>query len=228
MFDRIAGHYDLMNSVMSAGLHHRWRARAAELTALAPGDRALDVCCGTGDLALQLKRRVGSRGKVVGVDFAEQMLQLARSKATREGVTIDYRHANALELPFADESFDASTAGFGVRNLVDLEHGLAEMARVVRPGGRVVVLEITTPTRPPLSWFYRLWFDRIVPILGTLAGDSDAYRYLPASVRDFPPAPELAELMHRVGLRDIRYLLLAGGIVAIHAASVARESEETP
>jgi demethylmenaquinone methyltransferase / 2-methoxy-6-polyprenyl-1,4-benzoquinol methylase len=227
MFDRIADRYDLMNSVMSAGLHHRWRRRATELAALEPGDRALDVCCGTGDLALELKRRVGEQGEVLGVDFSEPMLELARQKSAEAGLAVEYRNGNALELPFADGTFAAATVGFGVRNVVDLERGLSEMARVVAPGGRVVVLEITTPTRPPLSWFYRLWFDRLVPLLGSVAGDHDAYTYLPASVRRFPPAPELAELMHRAGLRDIRYLLLAGGIVAIHAGSVAGAPEET-
>jgi demethylmenaquinone methyltransferase / 2-methoxy-6-polyprenyl-1,4-benzoquinol methylase len=221
MFDRIADRYDLMNSVMSAGLHHRWRARAVDRCRLEPGDSALDVCCGTGDLALELKRRVGAAGQVTALDFSEPMLELARLKSEQAGLPVDYLHGNALELPFADASFAAATVGFGVRNLVDLERGLSEMARVVRPGGQVVVLEITTPTRPPLSWFYRAWFDRIVPLLGSVAGDHDAYSYLPESVRRFPPAPDLAELMHRVGLREIRYLLLAGGIVAIHSGERA-------
>ncbi len=221
MFDRIADRYDLMNSVMSAGLHHRWRARAVDRCHLEPGDSTLDVCCGTGDLALELKRRVGGSGQVTALDFSEPMLELARRKSEQAGLAVDYRHGNALELPFADGSFAAATVGFGVRNLVDLERGLSEMARVVRPGGQVVVLEITTPTRPPLSWFYRAWFDRIVPLLGSVAGDHDAYSYLPESVRRFPPAPDLAELMHQVGLREIRYLLLAGGIVAIHSGERA-------
>ena len=221
MFDRIAGRYDLMNSVMSAGLHHRWRSRAVGLTGLVPGQRALDVCCGTGDLALELKRRVGVQGSVVGLDFSEPMLELAREKSAQTGLDVAYRHGNALELPFEDGAFDAATVGFGVRNLVDLRSGIAEMARVVRVGGRVVILEITTPQRPPLSWFYRVWFDRIVPMLGTVAGDRDAYTYLPQSVRRFPPAPKLAELMHEVGLRQVRYLLLAGGIVAVHSGTVA-------
>jgi demethylmenaquinone methyltransferase / 2-methoxy-6-polyprenyl-1,4-benzoquinol methylase len=154
---------------------------------------------------------------VTALDFSEPMLELARRKSEQAGLAVDYQHGNALELPFADGSFAAATVGFGVRNLVDLERGLSEMARVVRHGGQVVVLEITTPTRPPLSWFYRAWFDRIVPLLGSVAGDHDAYSYLPESVRRFPPAQDLAELMHRVGLREIRYLLLAGGIVAIHS-----------
>jgi demethylmenaquinone methyltransferase / 2-methoxy-6-polyprenyl-1,4-benzoquinol methylase len=220
MFDRIAGRYDLMNSVMSAGLHHRWRKRAVDLARLGPRHSALDVCCGTGDLALELKRRVGESGNVVGVDFSEPMLDLARAKARDRGVDVDYRQANALSLPFDDSRFDAVTVGFGVRNLVDLPGGIAEMARVARPGGRVVILEITTPARPPLSWFYSIWFDRLVPLFGRIAGQREAYSYLPASVRRFPPAPALAGLMRDAGLEDVTYVTLAGGIVAIHAGRV--------
>jgi demethylmenaquinone methyltransferase / 2-methoxy-6-polyprenyl-1,4-benzoquinol methylase len=221
MFDRIAGRYDLMNTAMSAGLHHRWRRRAADLARLGPGRRALDVCCGTGDLALELKQRVGASGEVVGLDFSEPMLERAREKSRRFGVDVAYRHGNALALPFENGTFDAATVGFGVRNLVDLPRGIAEMARVVRPGGRVVLLEITAPRRPPLSWFYSLWFFRLVPLLGAVAGQRDAYSYLPESVRGFPAAPALAKLMQDLGLREISYLLLAGGIVAVHAATVA-------
>jgi demethylmenaquinone methyltransferase/2-methoxy-6-polyprenyl-1,4-benzoquinol methylase len=220
MFDRIAGRYDLMNSVMSAGLHHRWRKRAADLTHLATGDSALDVCCGTGDLALELKRRVGVRGKVIGVDFSPPMLELARAKSARTGIDVEYRQGNALDLGFDDASFDATTVGFGVRNLVELAGGIGEMVRVTRSGGRVVILEITTPARPPLSWFYSVWFDRLVPVFGRVAGERDAYTYLPDSVRRFPAAPALAQLMRDVGLADVTYATLAGGIVAIHAGTV--------
>ena len=220
LFDRIAGRYDLMNSVMSAGLHHRWRSRAADLARLRPGDSALDVCCGTGDLALELKRRVGESGSVVGVDFAPRMLELAREKAGREHRTVVFEHGNALELAYPDGGFDAATVGFGIRNLADVRGGIREMARVVRPGGRVVVLEITTPRKPPLSWFYAVWFDRLVPLLGAAAGDRDAYSYLPDSVRRFPPARDLAEIMREAGLVEIRYLILAGGIIAIHVGNV--------
>jgi len=228
MFDRIARVYDRMNSVMTAGMHHRWRARAADLAELKPGARALDVACGTGDLALELAGRVGPGGEVVACDFSEQMLALAREKAAafddtvaaaRAPVRVEW--ANALELPYRDDEFAAATVGFGARNFSDLERGLSEMARVVRPGGRVVVLEITTPTRPPLSTFYRVWFDRIVPALGRVAGDSDAYAYLPSSVRRFPGPRELAATMERCGLRSIRYVLTAGGIIAIHVGEVA-------
>jgi len=214
MFDRIARVYDLMNSVMTVGMHHRWRRRTADLAAVGPGERALDVATGTGDLALELR----SRGaEVVGMDFSERMLELAREKAP----DIRFEGGNALELSYADGEFDAATVGFGARNFSDLHRGLAEMARVVRPGGRVVVLEITTPERPPLSWFFRLWFDRLVPLLGRLAGDPEAYSYLPSSVRRFPGARPLAAEMAAVGLVRIRYVVTAGGIIAIHAGEVA-------
>ncbi|MGZ4326350.1 MAG: ubiquinone/menaquinone biosynthesis methyltransferase, partial [Solirubrobacteraceae bacterium] len=174
MFDRIAGLYDRMNTVMTAGLHHQWRRRAADMAALSPGGRALDVATGTGDLALELAERVGPGGEVVATDFSERMLELARAKASERahngGSRVVIQPANALELPFADGEFDAATVGFGARNFSDLEQGLREMARVVQPGGTVVVLEITTPQRPPLSLFFELWFDHIVPALGRLAG----------------------------------------------------------
>jgi demethylmenaquinone methyltransferase/2-methoxy-6-polyprenyl-1,4-benzoquinol methylase len=220
MFDRISGVYDRMNRVMSAGLDARWRARAADLAVLAPGDRALDVATGTGDLALELARRVGPGGEVVGCDFSEAMLSRARTKAARAGAPVRFEWANALALPYEAVSFDAATAGFGARNFADLGRGLAEMARVVRPGGRVVVLEITTPRRPPLSWFHALWFDRAVPALGRLAGDEDAYAYLPHSVKRFPCPRELAAVMSGCGLTDVRWVITAGGIIAIHVGTV--------
>jgi demethylmenaquinone methyltransferase/2-methoxy-6-polyprenyl-1,4-benzoquinol methylase len=218
MFDRIAGVYDLMNRVMTVGLDERWRERAADLASLRTGDRVLDVATGTGDLAIALKRRVGAGGEVVGSDFSEGMLELARAKAPDVG----FDWGNALDLPYADDSFDAATVGFGARNFADLPRGLTEMARVVRPGGRIVVLELTTPERPPLSWFFRLWFDRVVPVLGRVAGDPDAYSYLPDSVRRFPNARGLAAAMTAVGLVRVRWLVTAGGIIAIHSGEVER------
>ncbi len=215
MFDRIAGFYDVMNSVMTAGLHHRWRARAADLAALQPGGRALDVACGTGDLAIELARRVGPAGEVIGSDFSEEMLARARAKAPGRR----WEWGNALELPYDDGAFDASTVGFGARNFSDLDRGLAEMARVVRPGGRVVILEITTPHRPPLSTFYSVWFDRIVPLIGRLTGEDEAYTYLPSSVKRFPGPEGLAAAMARAGLREIRWILTAGGIIALHVGT---------
>jgi demethylmenaquinone methyltransferase / 2-methoxy-6-polyprenyl-1,4-benzoquinol methylase len=243
MFDRIAGVYDPLNTAMTAGLHHRWRARAADLALVGPGSRVLDVATGTGDLAIELAGRVTPGGEVVGSDFAEGMLDRARAKVASRasaGVTPRFEWADAMALPYDDDRFDAATVGFGARNFGDLGRGLAEMTRVVRPGGRVVVLEITTPTRLPLSLFYRLWFDRIVPALGLLTGAwvrlsarlrdapadtaiADAYAYLPNSVKRFPGPDMLAGEMERAGLSEISYVITAGGIVAIHAGTVPGE-----
>lgn len=247
MFDRISGVYDLMNTAMTAGLHHRWRERAADLARVGPGSRVLDVATGTGDLALELAGRVAPGGEIVGSDFAEGMLERARVKARAAppaGAQVSFEWADALHLPYPDASFDAATVGFGARNFSDLGAGLAEMRRVVRPGGRVVVLEITTPTRPPLSFFYRVWFDRLVPLLGALAGRAsrapsrgsgegsggiaDAYTYLPNSVKRFPGPRELAAELDAAGLTEIGYVLLAGGIVAIHAGTVPAPPPEVP
>jgi demethylmenaquinone methyltransferase/2-methoxy-6-polyprenyl-1,4-benzoquinol methylase len=223
MFDRIAGVYDLMNRVMTAGLDSSWRARTVERAALAPGDTALDVCCGTGDLAVELAGAVGPSGRVDACDFSERMLELAREKQAElraEGsgrAPIEFRWADALELPYEDDAYDAVTVGFGARNLADLDRGLGEMSRVLHPGGRLVVLEITQPQRPPLSTFFSLWFERVVPLLGTLAGDRDAYSYLPDSVRSFPSPERLGAMMDENGLTDVRWLVLAGGIIAIHS-----------
>ena len=220
MFDRIAGVYDVMNTAMTAGLHHRWRERAADRAELEPGDVALDACCGTGDLAFELARRVGPSGRVIGSDFSERMLDLARRKAEgREVAATRFEWGDALELTYDDATFDAVTVGFGVRNLADLDRGVGELARVLKPGGRLVILEITTPRRPPLSLFFSLWFDRLVPLLGTLAGDREAYSYLPESVKRFPPPEGLALIMDRAGLERIRYTVLAGGIIAIHSGA---------
>ena len=212
MFDRIARVYDRMNSVMTAGMHHRWRERAVDLARVGPGSSALDVATGTGDLAIELARRGAD---VTGMDFSPGMLELAREKAPE----IAFEEGDAQALGYADASFDAVTVGFGARNFGDLDRGLAEMARVTRPGGRVVVLEITSPQRPPLSWFFRAWFDRAVPALGRIAGDPDAYSYLPSSVRRFPGPEELAGRMSASGLEDVRWLLTAGGIIALHSGT---------
>jgi demethylmenaquinone methyltransferase / 2-methoxy-6-polyprenyl-1,4-benzoquinol methylase len=224
MFDRIAQFYDGMNTVMTAGLHHQWRRRAADLAALSSGNRALDVATGTGDLAFELAGRVAPGGEVLATDFSERMLEIAREKAAARSASavVRFEAANALALPYRDHEFDAATVGFGARNFSDLEAGLREMARVVRPGGRVVVLEITTPQRRPLSTFFELWFDRAVPALGRIAGDAQAYSYLPSSVRRFPGPVELAAAMARCGLIGIRYILTAGGIIALHVGEVGQ------
>lgn len=218
MFDRISGVYDRMNRVMTAGLDQSWRARATERARLEPGMKALDLCCGTGDLALMLAERVGPEGEVIGADFSRPMLDIALQKAKDAGLRqTRFKWADALDLPFEDESFDAVTIAFGARNLADLDKGISEMRRVLVPGGRLVILEITQPRRQPLAGFFGLWFDRIVPMLGKLAGDSSAYTYLPESVRSFPDAETLAARMDQGGLRHVRWTLMAGGIIALHS-----------
>jgi demethylmenaquinone methyltransferase/2-methoxy-6-polyprenyl-1,4-benzoquinol methylase len=215
MFDRIAPVYDAMNRVMTAGLDRRWRAETARAV-VSPGDRVLDACCGTGDLAIAGLGRLGSTGKVTGLDFSERMLERARAKSDE----VEWIQGDALALPFADGSFDAATVGFGVRNLDDLEAGLRELRRVLGPGGRVGILEITRP-RGLLRPFYKLWFDGLVPLAGKLLPGGSAYTYLPASVRRFPGAKELAELMQAAGFDQVQYRLFGGGIVALHTG-VAR------
>ncbi len=212
MFDRIAPVYDAMNRVMTCGLDRRWR-RAAALAVVRPGDRVLDACCGTGDLAIAA-RRAGAR-EVVGVDFSARMLERARAK---DG-SVDWVEGDLLALPFDDGGFDAATVGFGVRNVGDLPRALAELRRVLRPDGRLAILEITTP-HGLLAPFYRLWFDRVVPLLGGLLRGGEAYRYLPASVRRFPAPDELAGLMRDAGFADVRWRAFAGGIVALHVGVV--------
>lgn len=207
MFDRIAPVYDLMNRTMTAGLDGRWR-RLTAAAVVDRGDRVLDVCCGTGDLALACER---AGGRVVGLDFSRRMLERARSKSD----SIAWVEGDAIDLPFADGEFDAVTVGFGVRNVPDLERGLGELARVLRRGGRVGILEITTP-RGAVAPFYRLWFDRVVPLLGKTLRGGAAYTYLPASVRRFPEPDRLADLMRASGFERVSYRTFAGGIVALH------------
>jgi demethylmenaquinone methyltransferase/2-methoxy-6-polyprenyl-1,4-benzoquinol methylase len=211
MFDRIAPVYDVMNRVMTAGLDVRWR-RLAAASAVRAGDRVLDAACGTGDLAIaDLK---AGAGKVTGLDFSAKMLERARVKNT----TIEWLQGDMLALPFADETFDAATVGFGVRNVEDLELGLRELRRVLRPGGRLAILEITQP-RGAARQFYSLWFDRIVPLLGKVLPGGDAYTYLPASVKRFPTAERLADMLREAGFTDVRFKLMGGSIVALHSGT---------
>jgi len=207
MFDRIAPVYDVMNRVMTAGLDRRWRRITVE-AAVRSGDRVLDACCGTGDLAIAAQKHGAD---VTGLDFSEAMLVRARKKAPG----IDWVEGDMLALPFDAASFDAVTVGFGVRNVTDLEAGLRELRRVLRDGGRVGILEITTP-RGWLRPFYRLWFDKLVPLLGKVLPGGAAYTYLPASVRRFPPPEDLSALLERTGFAAVRFRLFAGGIVALH------------
>jgi demethylmenaquinone methyltransferase/2-methoxy-6-polyprenyl-1,4-benzoquinol methylase len=211
MFDRIAPVYDTMNHVMTAGLDRRWRRMTAEAV-VSPGDAVLDACCGTGDLALACVR--AGAGSVVGLDFSPRMIEHARRKAA----AIAWVEGDALALPFDDASFDAATVGFGIRNVASLEGALAELARVLRSGGWLGILEITRPTGA-LAPFYRVWFEHVVPLLGKPFSGGSAYTYLPASVRRFPGKDDLADLINSAGFLDVRYRTFAGGIVALHTAS---------
>ena len=212
MFDRIAPVYDAMNRLMTAGLDQRWRRITVERV-VRPGDRVLDACCGTGDLAIAASNR---GGKVTGLDFSERMLERARAK----DAAIEWVRGDVLSLPFPDASFDAVTVGFGVRNIDDLEAGVRELRRVLRPGGQLGILEITRPTGM-LAPFYRVWFDKVIPALGRLLPGGAAYTYLPASVRRFPAPAELAALLQRNGFEDVRFERFAGGIVALHVGTAA-------
>jgi demethylmenaquinone methyltransferase/2-methoxy-6-polyprenyl-1,4-benzoquinol methylase len=217
MFDRIAPVYDLMNRVMTVGLDGRWRRLTAE-AAVRRGDRVLDAACGTGDLAVADLKAGAAR--VTGLDFSEAMLARARRKTASDPGAFDWVVGDMLALPFADATFDAATVGFGVRNVVDLELALRELRRVLRPGGRLAILEITQP-RGPLKPFYSLWFDRIVPLLGRVLPGGAAYTYLPASVKRFPPAERLTELLAEAAFTGVRFRLLAGSIVALHTGEAA-------
>jgi demethylmenaquinone methyltransferase/2-methoxy-6-polyprenyl-1,4-benzoquinol methylase len=210
MFDRISPVYDVMNHAMTAGLDRRWRRLAAE-TVVRPGDAVLDACCGTGDLAIAAER---AGGRVTGLDFSEQMLVRARGKSD----SVEWVLGDVTALPFDDASFDAVTVGFGIRNVPDLEAGLAELARVVRSGGRVACLEITRP-EGMLKPFFRLWFDGLVPLAGKILPGGRAYSYLPASVRRFPGPSDLAAAFGRAGFDGVGWRLMGGGIVALHVGT---------
>ncbi len=213
MFDRIAPAYDRMNRLMTAGLDRRWRERTAQRV-VRPGDRVLDAACGTGELALA--DLLAGAGQVVGIDFSEPMLERARQKSG----AIEWVRGDLSRLPFPDAGFQAATVGFGLRNVLDLDGTLRELRRVLEPGGRLGVLELSRP-RGLLAPFYRLWFDLIVPLAGKLLPGGSAYTYLPASVRRFQTSEELAGRIARAGFEQIGYRLFAGGIVALHTG-VAR------
>jgi demethylmenaquinone methyltransferase/2-methoxy-6-polyprenyl-1,4-benzoquinol methylase len=215
MFDRIADRYDLLNTVMTAGLNRLWNRRVVDAASLNPGGTALDLACGTGSLTRDLARKVGPDGHVLGIDFSREMLRAARSRPTPG---IAYRLGDATDLQgVPSDSFDAATIAYGARNIPDLDALFSEMARVLKPGGVAVCLEIARPTGGVSSRFYGLWFDRIVPKLGGyISGDASAYSYLPESVKEFVAPGELADIIGRNGLQNVTWKRLAGGIITLH------------
>jgi demethylmenaquinone methyltransferase / 2-methoxy-6-polyprenyl-1,4-benzoquinol methylase len=222
MFGHIARVYDVMNRVMTGGLDRRWRAFAAEQIALGPGQTALDVGTGTGDLAIAVAAASGPNAHVVGVDFTPEMLAIGQRKLDRLGLNgrVELRQGDGERLDFADNTFDVCGSAWVVRNLADPEQGLSEMLRVVRPGGRVVCLEMSHPHNPLFAAAVRLYCGRVVPVLGWLIGRSaDAYSYLPRSAAAFPDAPRLKRLMEAAGWTDVRYWYRGGGAVAVHVGT---------
>ncbi len=217
MFDRISPVYDLMNQLISGFQEPRWRRRAVREARLAPGQSAVDVACGTGKVAASLARAVRPGGRVVGLDFSSRMVDRAR-RERRSGRGLSFVVGDAMALPFGDAEFDAATIAFGMRNLPDYGRGFSEMTRVVRPGGRVVCLEISRP-RSALGRAIQRWFDWIVPVIGRLAGQGDAYAYLVASTRGYPAPDRVAAIMREIGLEDVRWTPLSGGIVTLHAGT---------
>ena len=218
MFDRIAGRYELLNALMSAGLNRIWNKKALQATGLRPGGRALDLACGTGSLTRYLAKRVGSEGYVLGMDFSKEMIGAAKK---RPASNVEYLLGDATDLQgVEDGSFDAATIAYGARNITNLDALFGEMARAVRPGGRVVCLEIARPRGRFFASFYGLWFDRLVPWLGAkVSGDAWAYSYLPESVKAFVAPGELAEIMRRNGLQNVTWWRFSGGIVTLHAGT---------
>lgn len=230
MFDRISRVYDLMNRVMTFGMDGRWRDFAARQAALRAGERALDIGCGTGDMAIAIARRSPPDAQVVGVDFSEGMLAVGREKLRRLGLSdrVELRQGDGQRLDFAEGAFDVVSSAWVVRNLADIPVGFREMRRVTRPGGRVVCLEMSHPYNPIFNWGFHLYFDRLVPLLGRLIGKSfDAYSYLPSSVVAHPDAPTLMRIMREAGWSDVRYYYLLGGVVAAHVATNPGEERAT-
>ena len=218
MFDRIAGRYELLNALMSAGLNRIWNKKALQATGLRPGGRALDLACGTGSLTRDLSKRVGSEGYVLGMDFSKEMIEAAKK---RPASNVEYLLGDATDLQsIEDGSFDAATIAYGARNIPDLDALFGELARAVRPGGRVVCLEIARPRGRFFAAFYSMWFDWLVPWLGAkVSGDAWAYSYLPESVKAFVAPGELAEIMRRNGLQNVTWWRFSGGIVTLHAGT---------
>lgn len=221
MFDRISRRYELLNLIMTAGMHRRWNSRVIEVAGLEGGERVLDLACGTGSLSRDLARAVGPYGYVLGIDFSAGMLRLARR---RMYANLEYRLGDATDLKEVESrSFDVATIAYGARNIPDLAALFSEMRRCLKPGGRAVCLEIARPEGVPARAFYGVWFDRIVPLLGgMISGDREAYAYLPRSVKEFVAPAELAGIMERSGLRNVTWERLAGGIITLHSGTKPR------
>ncbi len=215
MFDRIAERYDLLNRVLSFGADVSWRRRAAALARLGPDERALDVGTGTGDLARALLRVSDATSEVIGIDLSSKMLALSARRLSRARYRPLLGNAEALPLP--DASVERVITGFTLRNIGDLPRALGEMRRVLRPGGRAVLLELSHPTHPPFARVYRWYFEALAPrIAAALGGDVEAYRYLPRSLRPFPTAEGLAEMIREAAFAEVHFERLTGGIAAIH------------
>ncbi|WP_088186250.1 bifunctional demethylmenaquinone methyltransferase/2-methoxy-6-polyprenyl-1,4-benzoquinol methylase UbiE [Desulfosporosinus sp. FKA] len=224
-FNSIAGHYDLMNSLMSLGMDKRWRRIAVQQVGAKPGMTILDVCCGTGQFSLELGKTVGKEGKVIGLDFSQKMLDVAQqtlAQSEKKG-RIQFIQGDAMELPFPESTFDGVTVGWGLRNLPNLRKGIQEMIRVVKPGGKVVSLDMAKPTCPGFKQAYWLYFDKLVPLMGQIwAKKASAYQYLHDSAVEFPAQQQLTRIFSECGLRDTKYINLAGGVVAIIAGTKPR------
>ncbi|GAW91887.1 demethylmenaquinone methyltransferase [Calderihabitans maritimus] len=222
LFSSIAHRYDLLNTLLSFNRDRYWRYFAVKQTGLRPGGKGLDVCCGTGKLAIEQAKVVGPAGKVVGLDFCENMLEVGKKNVARTPYRdiIEFVQGNAIDLPFPDNTFDCATIGFALRNVPDIEKTISEMMRVVRPGGKVVSLELAKPSLPVFKQLYYFYFNRLVPFLGRLGvGLEGPYSYLPNSLKSFPHQEEIRQLFAGVGLEDARYYELTGGIVAVHVGT---------
>ena len=219
VFTRIASRYDSMNTILSLNLDKSWRRRTLQAAAPQPGEQWLDVCCGTGKLTLEIRRILGDTGEVTGLDFNSSMLEVAKRAETQVKFVraVRWMEADAMELPFADETFDGITIGFGLRNLPDIDKGIVEMTRVLKSGGRWVCLELSHPVWPIFRQGHGFFVRYVVPRVGNLGlGEQTDYQWLPESLRKFPGAEELADRIRQAKLTDVRFERLSGGIAAVH------------
>ncbi len=221
MFGEIAPTYDLLNDLASMGMHRFWKKKLVKLALSGQDDHILDICCGTGDVLLEMVKQVSSRGRVVGVDFSGPMLEVARQRLEKVGKAqqVELLEGDFLSLPFADNTFDAATVSFGLRNVSDIPKALREMHRVVKPGGRALCLDLGKPVNPVYKVFYDFYFFNVVPILGrVIHGKSDPYKYLPNSSKSYPAQEELVKMFKEAGFSKVEYFNLAGGATVIHRA----------